>query len=361
MAHLPSEKIQGIYLDVSPSPFRGSCLFKLLAVMQNAGSRYFFIDFGEYFPWSEDFHFGDRKVYPEIMMQKLNEKACQSGVEIIPVLSVFDKNDFIIREKHYRHFAPGFPDNPQIVHTAVGLTALYGEMIDDLFALLPDSKAVCLKVPPARFSSNSEQIRELSRIVSEKGKEMIVQNLSVPADNVCSFPVLTLFNSYHPDGECSTENMYYLKHTHDSPVVIAEIISSFDFLPFNCLEDKLARILSIGENTFSGDCADTCFLLEDFRGLLHQSWNAYENVSEDLSMFFMHGNSSVIIALFEEMAHFEKLYQSLLTKAQECLIFFKSDFNDMFLNAFFRSKTEPLEEAVQRTALMVKRIKRRLE
>ena len=361
MTPIPSERIQGIYLDVSSSPFRGSCFFKLLSVMQNAGSRYFFINFGEYFPWSEDFHFGNGNAYPETMMQKLNEKARQFGVEIIPVLSVFDKNDFIIKEKHYRHFAPGFPDNPQIVHTAVGLTALYGEMIDDLFALLPNSKAVCLKVPPARFSPNSERIVELSRIVSAKGKEMIVQDLSVPVDDVCSFPVLDLFSSYHTDGQCSTEKMYSLKQTHDSPVVIAEVVASFEFLPFTCLEEKLSRILSIGENTFSGDCADSCLLLEDFRVLLRQSWNAYKNVSEHLSLFFMRENPSVVVALFGEMAHFEKLYQSLLNKAKECSGFFKSDFNDTFLNAFFRSKTEPLEAAVQYTSLKLKRIKRRVE
>ncbi len=361
MMNILSDEIQGVYIDVSSSPYRTSCFFQLLSVMKNAGSRYLFIDFGEYFPWSEDFHFGSEKEYPETMVQKLNEKAHQFGIEIIPVLSVFDNNDFIIKEKHYRHFAPGFPDNPQIVHDAVGLTALYGEMIDDLFSLLTHSLTVCLKVPPAMFNTDSKRTAELSRLVSEKNKKLIVQNLSLSDKDPFRLPVLSLYRSYQHDRQCSIENMYYLQHAYDSRIVITEITSAQGFLPFDCLKEKLAQVLSTGRNSSPRRCADSCTLLEDFRILLHRCWDAYKSVSEHLSLFFMRENPSVVVALFEEMAHFENFYRLLMEKAQECSVYFKSNFNDTFIDTFFCSKTEPLEEALQCTALKLKRIKRRVE
>ncbi len=361
MSFIKAGRKKGIYLDVSSFPVKGDCFFLLLPMLQREGCRYLFINFGKYFPWAEDFHFGSMG-YPEVMVQKLDEKSLETGITIVPVLSIFGENDFIITEKHYRHFAPGFPDNPEILPASVGLISLYGDMIEDIFSLLTHSPAVCMRIPASVSFHDCGTVRELVRIVSGRGKEPIFQNVPEHLCKDAALSTLSIEDSHHSGNQCWGKRRYSLRPAVSESADgadITEVVPLYGIFSCTGLSDTIVQILS-GSGMPLPDGTESCTLLKDFHALITECWAAYRTVSEQLSLLFLKKDHSAVVTIFAEMKNFNRLYGMLREKADNITVNHTDIFKDDFVEVYLRSKTEPLEEALQRTALALKRIKRRL-
>ncbi len=349
---------EGFYLDVTKAPLQDHHFFILLNMLKNARYKYFFINFGEYFPWSEDFHFQSVLSYSEQMLEKLDEKSVLQKIDIIPVLSVFGENDFIIKEKHYRHFSPDFPENREIDCNAVGLILFYEEMIDDLFSVFIHSSTVCLDMQGISRTMVFEFVSRITRVLSEKNRKVIFQNLPVDVSRDIDGPLLhTLDSDIQQEELCWREKMYALSQSPRLVVVRGEAV--FDFIPFCCMKEMLSAH-SLESESNGKNCFFSCTLLREFYEYQRTCWNWYRTISEKFSLLFMERNSSSVVSLFEMFDEFEKSYRVFMKKSEQCMDYFAHDFKYNYIRSFFYSKTEPLEIFFHDAAFRMEQIKRRV-
>lgn len=351
--------IEGFYFDCSKHPLNNSTLFALLDVMHSGGVRYCFINFGEHFPWADNFHFRTPGFYSEEMVSRLSEKAHSMNIELVPVLPVLEENDFIIKDKSYRGFAPGFPDTLRLDYEAAGLNQLYEDMIEDIFSVFGSSVSICLKFPKIDKEVIINLVHKLLYAVSLKDKKVIFQGISpkeIRKTDSCLFLEDTCLAS---KDKCLRENQYSLTLSDNRKIGIIEVNSVFELLSKDHYSAIISSYFFTAQKVTRVEDYD-CTVMKNFNKLKEECWREYSKVSENLAMVFLNNNSSVLITLLKNIKKAELNYSRLILAASDCIAFFTETYVDEYIHEYFQAKTEPLEELLEIAKDKIKRIKRRL-
>jgi len=351
--------IEGLYVDCSIHPLNNNTLFDLLDVMHSGGVHYCFINLGEHFPWSDDFHFKTPGFYSEEMVSRLAEMACSMDIELIPVLPILEENDFIIKDKSYRGFAPGFPDTLKLDYEAAGLNQLYEDMVEDIFSVFGTSKSICLKFPKIDREVIIPFIHKLLDAVSLENKKVVLQGIS--SEEMQKIGSCLFLEDIYRENEdtCLREKKYSLTLSDDHKIGIIEVYSVFELL-------SKVHYLAIMYRYFFPIHKITeiekydCTILKNFNKLREECWREYRKVSENLAMVFLNNNSSILIALLKNIQKLEWNYSRLTLAASDCITFFTETYVDEYIYEYFYAKTQPLEEVLEIVKYKIKQIKRRL-
>lgn len=345
--------VQGIYIDCSKYPYRSDHFLSLITLLQSNGYRYLLINFGEFFPWAEEFHFNTNYSYPEELINKIEERAYKFDIVVIPVLSIITGNDYIIKEKHYRHLVPEFPKVLQINPEAVGAVSLFEDMVLDIFSIFSRSPFLCVSFSEESTEKYEHILKKLSDTAGMMEKKILIEHAAAEINpdefgNICQF-----YNAGEKKSEYWHEISYRIAVPDYHELDIIKIIPVFDFLPFSCIEKIL-------KNSDVKECTKTLTLLKDFFELEEKCWKFYQTSARCLSELLLRNNSSSVITLLKEYKNLDNGLKMYKKAARYCVNVFSGDFEDEYIDIYFSSRTEPLEFAFENMSFQLRRIERRI-
>ncbi len=346
--------MRGIYLDCSIAPYKAEYFFELLKLMKKEGYSFLLLNLGQFFPWSEDFHFRTFFKYPEKMIEKINTKSLEMGISVIPVLETEEKSGFIIREPYYRYIAPGFPENTRIDLGAAGCSKLFEDMIEDLFSLFTESEYIFIKTAKGIGKDGLLFINRIAAFVSVSGRKIIhciTEGLS--GDNTPGYTGGFIVENNNSDTGSTEKNIWTLKIGRELEVFIDSIKTGSGFVP-SC------EWLNIGKKETENYCQEEYIIKKSFEKKIKKHLGIYYDLMEQISLILLNSTMGSVAEVFSKYRTLTESAVSVKTAAEKCISVFSRDFEGGYIKSYYEAALEPVEILTAEAGIEVSRIRKRL-
>ena len=168
------------YFDFSSFPLNSENILNQIELSAGKEFNSIFINFGEFFPWSEDTVSNSKFAYSDKLIDKIDNICSANNVNLIPVISVLINCDFILKNKKYKYLL-----NEGLLHNGLdisscGAVKLLEQLIDDIFSLTLSSNYLLLEFPVITNKESKGNIVELiNPLINRLTEHLLTMNKSL--------------------------------------------------------------------------------------------------------------------------------------------------------------------------------------
>lgn len=317
------------YYDFSVFPLKSNIILKKIDLAINKGFKVIIINFGSFFPWTADKIIRSDFAYSDKLIDKIVNICRENSITLIPVLSILNNSDFILKDYKYKYLIDNGMKRPGLDVSSCGAGKLAEDLIDDIYSLMVFSEFLIVELPdllPEDSIDNWSEfmnpfIKRISKNLSALGKTLILdcmQNSWDMKTALKSEGIRFISKNQYKKINIYHSNSYNLNIFRSKLAIDG---TEYRILKFSGTDEfdgglDIGNIIPRGNNDYIDVLIKTDLqYVDNFYSLLDDIWFLIRICWEELSLLYRNSDPVYRIKFCRSVQFLNKNYHNLKTSA----------------------------------------------